>query len=52
MKKRDKIQKDVENIKNMNKEDFLHQAKVHSNDHKKGVKEKIHTESQSTLIHT
>ena len=37
MKRRDQIQKDAENIKNMNKEDFLHQAKVHSSNYKKGV---------------
>jgi len=30
-----KSEKDPENIKNMNKEDFLHQAKVHSNNYKK-----------------
>ena len=38
MKRRDKIQKDVENIKNMNKEDFWHQAQVHSSNYKKEVK--------------
>jgi len=38
MKKRDKIQKDAYNIKNMNKENFWHQAQVHSSNYKKGVK--------------
>ena len=35
-----KSKKDPENIKNINKEDFWHQAQVHSNNYKKGVKPK------------
>ena len=35
-----KSEKDPENIKNMNKEDFLHRTQVHSNNYKKGAKPK------------
>ena len=35
-----KSKKDLENIKNMNKEIFLHQAQVHSSNYKMGVKPK------------
>ena len=33
-----KLKKIQKNIKNINKEDFLHQAQVHSSNYKKGVK--------------
>ena len=36
-----KNKKDPENIKNINKEDFLHQTQVHSSNYKKAVKSKF-----------
>ena len=50
-----KNKKDPKNIKNMNKEDFLHQVQVHSNNYKKGVKSKrkdITPKTQSSLMNT
>ena len=55
MKRRDKSKKDPKNIKNINKENFWHQAQVHSNRYKKKVKPKRkHTtlETQSSLMNT